>query len=145
MLRDPSLVPLSQEHQHALALCVLTRRSLDSDASTENVIGRARKIVEKFDAEIRHHFEFEEQVLFPTVAENALLRALVTELLDEHVRMMAMVEQLRQKPDRESVDCFCDVLEAHVHKEEKLLFEETQRVLSRAELDSIGARRLQRA
>ena len=141
MLRDPGLIPLSQEHQHALGLCVLTRRSLGIDGSAENIATQARNIVGKFDAEIRDHFDFEERVLFPMVEGHAQLHDLIAELLSEHVRILAAVEQLRYQPSREAVDRFCDLLEPHVHKEEQLLFEETQRILTRPELDSIRARR----
>lgn len=145
MLRDPGLIPLSQDHQHALALCVLTRRSLEADASPENVATQAQRIVSKFDTEIRGHFDFEEQVLFPMVQSKALLRDLIAELLNEHVRVLGLVEKLRYRPERDAVDAFCDLLVPHVHKEEQLLFEETQRILSRDQLDAICARRVQPA
>ena len=65
MLRHPGLVPLSRDHHHALALCVRTERAFGEDASAEAVAQAASGIVEKFDAEILDHFEFEERVLFP--------------------------------------------------------------------------------
>ena len=55
MLRDPSLISLSHEHQHALALCVLIDRST-ADADTQ-----ARMIVDQYDAERRSHFEVENE------------------------------------------------------------------------------------
>src|SRR5436190_16238289 len=103
MLRDPGLIPLSQEHQHALGLCVLTRRSLGADRSAENLATQAHKIIEKFDAEIRDHFDFEERVLFPMVKDHPQLHDLIADLLGEHVRILAAVEQLRYNPSREAI------------------------------------------
>jgi ribosomal protein S17E len=67
MLRDPSLIPLSQQHHNGLALCVMTRRSLAEDSSTANVARLARRAIDRYELELVNHFEMEEQVLFPVV------------------------------------------------------------------------------
>ena len=65
MLRDPALIPLSHQHQHALALCLLTEKALVADPNNLRSADQARQIVEQFDGEMRAHFELEEQMLFP--------------------------------------------------------------------------------
>ena len=142
MLRDPGLIPLSRDHQHALALCVLTQRALRQDDSPASVADRAANIVSKFEAEIREHFVFEEEVLFPEVMGIPQLAPIVAQLLEEHVRLIGLVDELRTAPDRRLIDEFCTVLEQHVHREERVLFEETQRVLPRQRLDLIGKARV---
>lgn len=132
MLRDPGLIPLSHQHQHALALCVLIDRSL------EDVDVQARTVVHQFDTEMRLHFELEERVLFPAAAGLASTRDLVTELISEHRRMAALVDTLRRAGDKAIISEFSGVLRQHVGKEERVLFEEMQRSLSRDQLDSIG-------
>jgi len=132
MLRDPSLVPLSHEHQHALALCVLI------DRSTADVDIQARTIVDQFDSEMRSHFEVEERVLFPAAAAIPAAHDLVQELIAEHRRMTSMVDVLRRTGDRGIIAEFTDVLRRHVRKEENSLFEEVQRSLSREQLDRLG-------
>jgi len=67
MLRHSSLIPLSHEHQHGLALCVLTERALNADPSPENVAAQARAIVEQFEGELQNHFHIEEEILFPAL------------------------------------------------------------------------------
>jgi len=42
MLRDPALIPLSQQHHNGLALCVLTERALESDQSAATIERLAR-------------------------------------------------------------------------------------------------------
>jgi hypothetical protein len=60
----------------------------------------AAQIVERFDREIRGHFEFEEQVLFPALEEFAAVRELVAELMEEHRRMYGLVGRLRSGAER---------------------------------------------
>lgn len=141
MLRDPGLVPLSHDHHRALALCVFTRRALARDGGAENVSRQARRIVEQFDSEIRDHFEFEERVLFPALEGHPSVAELVVELMLEHRTLYSLIGDLREGGGRAAVEEFCEVLRGHVRKEERLLFEEAQRLLTRAELDAIGVRR----
>lgn len=134
MLRDSSLIPLSQQHHNGLALCVLTRRSLGADASPQNVATLAADIVDRYEIELANHFEIEEQVLFPTCGAMPL----IGELIAEHRTLEGLVHSLRSAPTREVVDRFCDLLSSHIRREEKELFEEVQRVLPREVLDRAG-------
>ncbi|MGH9633072.1 MAG: hemerythrin domain-containing protein [Bryobacteraceae bacterium] len=135
MRRDPSLIPLSHQHQHALALCVLVDRAL---ASGEDAEAQARVVVDQFDSEMQKHFEVEEQILFPAVMAFASVHDLITELIAEHRRMAALVESLRSSGDRSVILEFSGLLRRHVRKEESVLFEEAQRLLSREQLEAMG-------
>jgi hemerythrin-like domain-containing protein len=132
MLRDPNLIPLSHEHQHALALCVLIDRST-ADAETQT-----RMIVDQYDAEMKSHFEIEERVLFPAAASLPETRELAEELASEHRRLESMVEALRREHDQTTIGEFTALLRRHVRKEEGILFEQLQRLLPREQLDNIG-------
>src|SRR5580698_2971378 len=85
MLRDKSLIPLSRQHQHALALCVRIERALPI-AETDLPAWRA-EIVQQFEQEIRIHFAAEEFVVFPAARGFAELVPLVEELIGEHARL----------------------------------------------------------
>ena len=52
MLRDRSLIPLSQQHHNGLSLCVLTERSLREDSSVANVAKLARKAIDRYELEL---------------------------------------------------------------------------------------------
>ncbi len=132
MLRDPALVPLSHQHHHALALCVMI------DRSTEDIETKARMIVNHFDSEMQLHFEVEERVLFPSAANIPETCDIAEELTAEHRRMTTLVNILRQAGDMAAIAEFTDLLRRHVRKEENFLFEEMQRTLSREHLDNIG-------
>lgn len=142
MLRDPGLIPLSRDHHHALALYVFTNRALSIDDSAACVEQQAKRIVEKFDSEIRGHFDFEEQVLFPALVDFPTLRQLVDDLLTEHRKLISLIELLRSNGGRQVVDEFCSTLERHVRTEERVLFEEAQRHLTWEQLDAIGKARV---
>jgi hemerythrin-like domain-containing protein len=142
MLRHSSLIPLSHEHQHGLALCVLTERALNTDSRPENVSTRARAIVEQFDIEIQRHFDAEEEILFPALAGFAELKELVAELIEEHRRIVGIVNHLRQESGPELLREFVSILREHIRKEESQLFESAQRLLAQEELERL-ARALQ--
>jgi hemerythrin-like domain-containing protein len=103
MLRHSALIPLSHEHQHGLALCLLIERALDTDSSLENVSAQARAIVEQFEREIQNHFDTEEQILFPVLVRLPELQDLVAELIEEHRLMLGIVKHFRKQsePPRE--------------------------------------------
>ncbi len=82
MLRDKNLIPLSRQHQHALALCVRLDRAVQS-GQVDAEVWQA-EIQQIFEQEIAVHFEAEERELFPAAASRPELRSLVEELLDEH-------------------------------------------------------------
>jgi hemerythrin-like domain-containing protein len=135
MLRDPSLIPLSQQHHNGLALCVMTRRSLAADASPANVAKLARRAIDRYELELVNHFEIEEQVLFPACGPMPI----IGELLADHRSIEAFVAQLRTAPSAALLEQFCELLTKHIRREESELFEQIQRTLPREELDRAGA------
>jgi hemerythrin-like domain-containing protein len=138
MLRDPNLVPLSRQHQHALALCVRIRRA--KLASAREVRAWQAEMEQHFEIEIRHHFAAEEAFVFPAAKEIWDLAALVEELLTEHAQLRAdFAEAKARSLDGAGVRRFAEALSEHIRKEERLLFEKMQQELSAQERERIGA------
>ena len=135
MLRDPSLIPLSNQHHNGLALCVMTRRSLAADSSPGNVAKLARRAVGRYELELANHFEIEEQVLFPACGELPPIALLVA----EHRMIEGLIAQLRTAPTEELLEQFCALLSGHIRREENELFEQIQRALPREVLDRAGS------
>src|SRR6267143_1187130 len=79
MLRDQNLIPLSRQHQHALALCVRIQRASLSTAAERTAW--QSEIQQHFEQEIQHHFTAEEAHLFPAARLHPDLVQLVDELL----------------------------------------------------------------
>ena len=134
MLRDPSLIPLSQQHHNGLALCVLTRRALAAGAAPEDLAKLARRVIDRYEIELVNHFEIEEQTLFPACAN----RPLVAELIAQHRALEAIVERLRAAPSAETLEEFCALLTSHIRREENELFEQVQRELLPEQLAALG-------
>ena len=140
MQRDRNLIPLSHQHQHALALCVRLDRSLKGGTRTpEELDAWQAEIEQLFQNEIRYHFEAEEKVLFPAARRQGGLRILVDELLAEHVRLRALAQRATIRSlDAAGLQGFADALSAHIRKEERHLFEQCQALLPAAELERLG-------
>ena len=63
MLRDKSLIPLSHQHQHALALCVRLERSLQAGAA--DLDAWQAEVARIFADEITYHFRGGRKSAFP--------------------------------------------------------------------------------
>jgi hemerythrin-like domain-containing protein len=138
MLRDPNLIPLSRQHQHALALCVRLDRALQ--AGRVDVEAWQVEIQQQFESEIGIHFAAEEKELFPAAARFLELKPLVAELLAEHILLRDYFARAAARSlDRQSLGTFGEKLVQHIRKEERRLFEGMQRAMSSRELAAIGS------
>ena len=138
MLRDPNLIPLSHQHQHALALCVQLDRSLQ--AGTADLEALQAQIRTMFNLEIRWHFAAEEEALFPPAAAFAELQPLVEELLRQHASLREYFTRAeRRELDAATLREFAQLLSAHIRKEERELFEACQRLFPAEKLKEVGA------
>ena len=137
MLRDPSLIPLSHQHQHALALCVRIERGLrDGNADPKAL---QEDLDSLFRSEIEYHFRAEEQVLFPGLWKVESLQALIDELRVEHVSLRRYgARAAARELTSADLQVFAASLSAHVRKEERQLFEEAQTALPHEELVRLG-------
>jgi len=136
MLRHPSLHPLSRQHHHALALCVLINRDLAGTAP--DVEALARRAVEEFEREIRTHFALEEQILFPAITAELGPMPLIGRLLEEHRRLEQLVAEIEASPNPATLSAFAALLRSHVRVEENELFEQIQNRLSQETLARLG-------
>lgn len=138
MLRDKNLVPLSHQHQHALALCVRLDRALEA-GEVEAAAWQA-EIQDAFEHEVCHHFAAEEKELFPIAARFPELTPLIDELRAEHVVLRGLFAQAEARSlDAAGLEQFVENLARHIRKEERLLFEQMQSLMSSEELTALGA------
>jgi len=138
MLRDKNLIPLSHQHQHALALCVRIERASPIPA-TDLPLWQA-EIREHFQPEITVHFAAEETVLFPVARQFPELVPLVDELIADH--KLLREDLSRAETNSCSADNLLDFsrrLSQHIRKEERQLFERIQKLVKRDEITILGA------
>jgi len=137
VLRDRNLVPLSHQHQHALALCVRLDRALQ--AGEVDFASWQAEIQQIFEHEVAIHFAAEEKEVFPAAEAFPELKIVVQELRAEHTSLRAMFVSSRDRAmDAEGLHSFVEALSHHIRKEERQLFECMQQVMSPDELDRIG-------
>jgi hemerythrin-like domain-containing protein len=137
MLRDKSLIPLSRQHQHALALCVRIDRASpieDADLAAWQV-----EITQQFQNEIRFHFTAEEQVVFPAARRFPELIPLVDELFSDHAALReGFAKAEAQQIEGADLSAFAQRMSAHIRKEERQLFERMQELMKPEELALLG-------
>lgn len=137
MLRNKNLIPLSRQHQHALALCVRIERALAMNAA--DLDAWQLEVEQQYQLEIGFHFEAEEGVLFPVAGRFPELAPLVEELLDEHQRLRECFARARERTmDEGELKAFAKLLSRHIRKEERRLFEAMQNLVEADELRRIG-------
>lgn len=147
MKRHASLVPLSRDHHHGLVMArrLILGRSTNPRADwPADPAEQAARLIAFFEADLRPHFAAEEAHVFPAAAESlpdgpGRTRALVA----EHEKMRAMIRDLAAAPSSrlaERLTAFGALLEAHIHAEERILFEQMQAACDPEVLDDLGAR-----
>lgn len=135
MHRDRNLFPLSHGHQRGLGLCVLVQRDLASDTSPQNIARQAARILDHYNDEIVEHFLLEERALFPRFSTLPLVR----ELMAEHALIADLAATISYRPTKELIEQFCQLLSAHIRKEERQLFPLVQDKLSPQQLEQLGS------
>jgi hemerythrin-like domain-containing protein len=139
MLRDKNLIPLSHQHQHALALCVRIDRA--SPVQDSDLVAWQTEISQLFQTEIDFHFAAEEQVLFPAAQRFKELHPLVNDLLADHAALReAFVRAEARDMSATDLAGLAQRLATHIRKEERQLFEHLQSLLTQEELAMLGRR-----
>ncbi len=138
MLRNKNLIPLSHQHQHALAFCVRVDRALANPAAMETATIQ-QEITRLYESELASHFEAEERFLFPAAEQLEEMTSLVDELRIEHGLIRRGVKRAEARDLTASdIQVFAASLSAHIRKEERELFEAVQQRLTAEELDRVG-------
>lgn len=137
MLRDKSLIPLSHQHQRALALCVRIDRAQPIPGA--DLDAWRAEVTQQFEQEIKIHFAAEEEVLFPIARNFAELVSLVDELIAEHDSLRREFVHLEKgSMSAEELPPFAKRLSEHVRKEERHLFERLQRLMQPEDMAALG-------
>ena len=133
MFRDPSLVPLSHQHQHGLALSVIIDRGLKADPTPAKAAELAQKVATMAEIELLGHFKVEEKVLFPAVRAALEDDGVVDQLISQHRAMEELLDRLARVDDAARVGLlrdFGELLSRHIRIEERQLFQEIQAKLT---------------
>jgi iron-sulfur cluster repair protein YtfE (RIC family) len=125
--RHPSLVPLSHDHHHGLALALRCRKQALGQIKPTGAEGlrlRAREFLTLYAAELRSHFEAEEGILFPKMSLHVPEgQELIADLMRDHESVRLAVPKLQETVGLGKVIFdLGDLLERHIRREERELF-----------------------
>lgn len=144
MKRHTSLIPLSREHQSALMLVYRLKHGRSSNPKfpwpTDPEVQK-EKVLYIFEHELYPHFEAEETCFFnPLLSEVSPQTAtLIQQVLNEHLQMQQMINDFALTTDLHAqLKAFGQLLEAHVHTEERQIFEALQHEVPEALLMRLG-------
>ncbi len=147
MKRHKAIQQLSRDHHKGLLLAQLMKKDaphyngLPTDPS-----GKLQYAIETFNNELFIHFSDEENILFSAVkGKSAESDNLIDELIEEHKYFNEKISLLNgwiTTMDNDSdliekLDEFGKKLERHIRKEERVLFNLIQEILSEDELSKI--------
>jgi len=137
MLRDKSLIPLSHQHQRALALCVRIDRA--QPIPLADLKAWQDEIERLFEEEIDVHFSAEERILFPAARKFPELIPVVEELIADHASLRQLFSQAEERcMSTTSLPAFGQQLSLHIRKEERQFFERLQQLMTPEELAALG-------
>lgn len=126
-MRHPSLIRLSHDHHHGLALALRCRKQALGQLKPMGVQGlreRAVELREFFLNGLERHFQAEEEILFPSIGSFAPQgRSLIEEMLRDHGEIRKRIGQLDEDVGLARVLFdLGDLLERHIRREERELF-----------------------
>ncbi|MFN8008034.1 MAG: hemerythrin domain-containing protein [Terriglobia bacterium] len=141
--RHDSLIPLSREHHYGLMVSLRIHRGLEQHEEDADWLSqRASKAIRFFDSDLKSHFKTEEEIVFPAMSSIDEAKPVVEELIREHRELKRLVHDLGQARERQLAPLlreFADLLEAHIRKEERVLFPIYEQKLSVEIAEQVGA------
>jgi iron-sulfur cluster repair protein YtfE (RIC family) len=144
-MRDPSLLPLSHDHHHGLALALRCRKQALGQIKPmgpEGVRERAQEVLEFYRANLLAHFKAEEEVLFPLMREQvAGCGDMLDQLVRDHQQLHRAMPQLEAGVGlAKLIFDLGDLLERHIRKEERELFPLFEAHVDAKKADEAGVR-----
>jgi iron-sulfur cluster repair protein YtfE (RIC family) len=124
MKRHESLAPLSREHHGALILAQLIKRNAPVyKGLPTTIIDKAAYAIQFYKTELKKHFRKEELMLKKVRAINPEIAKLADEIVTEHKMLAGLFLSIEKTADQEAVlNELGNELDAHIRKEERLLF-----------------------
>lgn len=147
MKRHSSLVPLSREHHDGL---VMAQRLILGRATNPRAVWpleperQLDRLIYFFESDLCWHFEFEEVHVFPLVRKQLTDgEQWSAKLVEDHDLMRTMIKEFQIGQTMylgKRLPAFGEQLKAHIHREERELFEQMQAECTSGQFAELGAR-----
>lgn len=125
--RHISIQPISREHHSALLFCWHIKQGILKNVSAQRMSNYALWF---FETQIERHFEFEEKFMLPILIYE---KDLVNRTIKEH----SILKELFKSTDEIGLTNLAKKLQEHIRFEERLLFNEIEKVASHEQLHII--------
>ncbi|HVO92261.1 MAG TPA: hemerythrin domain-containing protein, partial [Terriglobales bacterium] len=144
-MRHPSLIPLSHDHHHGLALALRCRKQALGQLKPMGTAGlgeRANEFREFYRGNLVAHFRVEEEVLFPCLRRAAPESAsMIDELVNDHARIHGAAADLETGQGlAKLIFDLGDLLERHIRKEERDLFPLFEKYVDAVQAEALGVK-----
>jgi iron-sulfur cluster repair protein YtfE (RIC family) len=125
MKRHPSLIPLSRQHHETLILAQLIKKGAPVYRGLpETIEGKREAMLIHFENHLKQHFAAEEKMFLQVMGIDASIDELIIQLREEHRNIEQLIDQLKSEDSlSEKLHQLGLLLEAHIRKEERQLFE----------------------
>ncbi|MBS4043384.1 MAG: hypothetical protein KGZ59_06165 [Chitinophagaceae bacterium] len=139
MKRIEALAPLSRDHHNSLILAQLLKKGAPKYKELPTQLEEKRDYaLQHFEEHIKSHFIQEEIVLKSVKHIDSSINLICIEIFDEHKKLHQLFSSLKNSVDIENaLDEIGILLEAHIRKEERILFPILQEKCSTDELNRI--------
>lgn len=140
MKRHPALVKLSRDHYSGLLLAQQMKiNAAPYRGYPTDLEGKIRFLISEYEEMLKPHFAQEENILFPLAAKKSPeLAALVDELIAEHRQLTSLIESVSDSVhQKEKLNDIGFLLEQHIRREERKLFQMIQETMSEEELGEL--------
>ena len=128
--RSEYLKAISRDHHQGLLLCWKIREGFKRGVLVENI----KRYIDWFwQSQLVNHFDIEEKYIFPILGNE---HELVKKALSEHRRLKRLFMQ--ETDIWRSLNLIEEELDSHIRFEERILFNEVQRIATTAQLSSIA-------
>nr|AWJ66170.1 hemerythrin HHE cation binding region [uncultured bacterium] len=128
--RDQALIQVSRDHHHGLLLCWKIRTGFSKGVE----VGRIKRYTDWFfETHLVPHFNLEEKYILPILGNK---NELVKRALTEHRRLIRLF--CNDCEIEKSLSLIEEELEKHIRFEERVLFNEIQKVATAAQLKIIS-------
>ena len=145
MKRHASLVPLSHDHYQGLILAQVIKKGgwykPDKGLPTQ-LEDKVRSTLNFYERGLSKHFKLEEEILIPAVqGVDREIDTWIAEIVREHCQIKVLINLLREETNLEvQLDELGRLLEVHIRKEERQLFQKIQAVISEEVLLAVKAK-----
>ncbi|MBO3697430.1 hemerythrin domain-containing protein [Roseivirga sp. E12] len=139
MKRHDSLVLLSRFHRSCLFLALIAKEnSPEVKGYPTDILGKIDYAISFYDGPLKKHFELEERLWNYISNRSNELKTIIDELTAERIQLHELFIALSMNNSESTLNQIGNLLETHVRKEERVLFQQIQNDLTEKELSHIA-------